>query len=63
MTVTPEGGRKFEERLAKAHEVLNDARKLPEKDPMFWDAALRVALGQGWSKPDYDTLLAEAVAF
>jgi len=61
--VNPAAWPKFNERLAKAAEVLSEARKLPEKDPMFWDVALHVALGQGWEKPKYDSLVAEAVAF
>jgi hypothetical protein len=53
----------MEERLAAARKVLEQARQLPEKDPYWWMAALSVALGQGWSKTDYDALVAEAVAF
>ena len=62
-TVTQKGWNLFNERLAKAKQVLDEARKLPEKDPVFWDASLRVALGQNWKPTEFDALLAEAVAF
>ncbi len=61
--VTSEGWALFEHRLAAAHDVLVKARALPEKDPVWWLKALRVALGAGMSKAQYDQLLAEAVAF
>jgi len=61
-TVTSEGGRLMHERLTKAGKVLNDALKLPEKDPMLHLVALYVALGKGLDKPDYDKLLEEAHA-
>jgi hypothetical protein len=62
-TVTQDGWKKFEDRLAKAHDILMASRDLPEKDPMWWQAAMKIALGQGWEKQDYDTLTAEAIAF
>lgn len=62
-TVTAAAGRLFSERLGAARTILEDARKLPEKDPFWWLAALKVAKGQGWPKPEYDTLMEQAKTF
>lgn len=59
-TVTNEGQRLMEERLSKAGDVLAEALKLPEKDPVLHLAALHVALGTGLEKPSYDKLLDDA---
>jgi hypothetical protein len=61
--VTETGWRLFAERLAAAREVLQEARKLPEKDPFGGWFALRVALGESWPKEEYDQLVEEAVSF
>ncbi|MDQ3621745.1 MAG: DUF4034 domain-containing protein [Verrucomicrobiota bacterium] len=47
-TVTEKGWALFGERLASAREVLAKGRQLPDKDPIWWLTALRVALGKGW---------------
>jgi len=62
-SVTPEGRRIFRERLASARIILQEARALREKDPFWWSVALNVALGEGWSKPAFEALIAEAHAF
>lgn len=62
-TVTEDGWKLYEERLKAAHRTLKDARKLVEKDPEWWRAALGVALGEGMPKDAYDKLTAEAVAY
>ncbi|MES2996511.1 MAG: hypothetical protein V4733_06845 [Verrucomicrobiota bacterium] len=61
-TVTDKGYELFGERLAGALEIFAKARELPEKDPGLYSAAMRVALGQGWEKADFDRLLDEAHA-
>ena len=61
--VTKDGWRLFAERLAAARKVLDEARALPEKDPMWWQVSLTLALGQQWDKKAYDALVAEAVSF
>ena len=61
--VTEAGWKLFGDRLASARVLIENARTLPEKDPCLWMAALRVALGEGWPKLDYDELVAEAKAF
>jgi hypothetical protein len=43
--------------------VLTEARKLPERDPVWWMIAMRVALGESWPKEHYDRLVEEAVSF
>jgi hypothetical protein len=60
--VTQDGWKVFGERLAAAGEVLKEATKLPDKDPMLARVFMTVALGQGWPKPVYDTLLEKARA-
>lgn len=62
-TVTQDGWRLFRERMASAHKVTDEARKLQEKDPYWWLVALQVARGEGWPKGKYDALVAEAKAF
>ncbi len=62
-TVSDEGLRLMEERLEAAAEVLEAAKKIPEKDPVFYRVMLLIALGQGWEKPAYDALTNEAVTF
>lgn len=61
--VTPEGWRLFRERTAASQRVLEEARELPDKDPIWWSVTLRVARGQGWNKSDYDRAVEEANAF
>jgi hypothetical protein len=61
-TVTDEGWKLMDERLSKAHKTLVEASKLPEKDPVLYQVALRVALGKGPDEADYDRLLEEARA-
>lgn len=61
--VTKEGWRLFGERLDSASKTLAAARDLTDKDPFWWEVALGVALGQHWSKDEYDRLLEGAKAF
>ena len=56
-TVTKDGYQQFEERLAVARRVLEGTKTIKEKDPYAWKVALTVALGQGWSRSEYDTLV------
>lgn len=44
----------FADRLAKARQILESAEKLPEKDPELYNCLLRVAIGQGWNRPDME---------
>lgn len=60
--VTPEGKKLFRERLAAAHKALDEARKMPEKDPYLWSVALAIALGEGPAKAEYDALVEQAHA-
>ncbi len=64
-SVTPEGWRLFHERLDEAREILIAAHALPDKDkdPMFYQTAMVVALGKGWQRGGYDDLMTEALAF
>jgi hypothetical protein len=62
-SVTDAAWHLFGERLAAAGEILKEGRELPEKDPMWWMVALRLALGQGWPKEQYNAMLEEAVSF
>lgn len=56
-SVTSRGRRLFSERLASAHKVLDEARKLKEKDPYYGMVALSVALGEGPPKAEYDAIV------
>src|SRR5262249_27568535 len=46
--VTEEGWRLFRERLAKAHEAMDEARQLGDPPPRWWAAAQRIDLGENW---------------
>ena len=61
--VTPEGWRLFRERIAAGGRTLEEARELPERDPMWWSVTLGLARGQAWSKNDYDRAVEEAKSF
>ena len=61
-SVTSEGGALFRKRLASAHAIVDEARKLKEKDPFLGTVALTVALGEGPAKDQYDAIVEEANA-
>ena len=60
--VTEEGWRLFAERIGLAQKTLAESPGLPQKDPVWWQVALQVALGQHWPKNDYDRLVEKAKA-
>lgn len=62
-TVSERENFSFEKRLEAALQVLKNSRSFPEKDPIWWQIGLKVALGQGWPAKAFDELLDEAVAF
>lgn len=62
-TVTNKGWELFGGRLKEAQKVLFAAKDLPAKCPMWWRYQMKVALGQGWDRAQYDKLFAEAKAF
>lgn len=62
-TVTSDGWKLFESRTAKAKEVLDEAAKLPTKDPEWYLVMQQVALAQGWNKVQARQLLERAIAF
>ena len=61
-SVKAEGWKLFRERLSSAHKVVDEARKIKEKDPYLGIVALRVAQGEGPEKAEYDAILDEAYA-
>jgi hypothetical protein len=60
-TVTDEGSRMMNERLAKARENLETAEQLPVKDPGVYEGLLQVALGQGWSRGDMEAVFQKGI--
>jgi hypothetical protein len=58
--VTDEGWRLFGERLAESRTLLEQSKSLAPACPMWWETMQTVALGQGWSRADYDALFEEA---
>lgn len=60
--VSDENMKLYEERLAKARVVLEEAEKLPAKCPTLYNVMLRVAHGQGWGRQEYEDLFKKAVA-
>ncbi len=59
--VTEEGWRLMRERLEKAREHLEDAERLPVKDPELYRAFLSVALGQGWPREEMEAVFKKGV--
>lgn len=59
-TVTPVGWKLFGERLRQASATLENARKLDQKCPYFWNVLLDVARGLGYEKPQFERLYVEA---
>ena len=52
----------MQERLAKAHTVLTDARMLKETCPRWWPASQSIALGEGPELQDYKALCEEGLS-
>lgn len=59
-TVSGSGWKLFEERTAKAKELLDQAATLPTRCPEWYVAMLRVARGQAWSAADMRALFQKA---
>jgi hypothetical protein len=59
-SVGKEGWRLFEQRLATAQQILDQAKPLQPADPMWWNVEMTVALGQGWDQARYAKMLREA---
>jgi hypothetical protein len=61
--VTETGYRLFRERLASARDVLEMAKTLKTKCPVWWETMQEIALGQEWDTAAADGLFKEAVAY
>ncbi len=59
-TVTQIGWKLFGERLRQASATLENARKLDQKCPYFWNVLLDVARGLSYEKPQFERLYVEA---
>ena len=62
-TVSADGWRLLDERLALTAKTLVDAAKLPEKSPYWFSLMFDVALTQGWDKSQAKALLDAAISF
>jgi hypothetical protein len=62
-TISETGGKLLGERLIKSGGMLEKARSLADNDPMWWLIALRVGLGMGWEKQNFDAVVEDAYAF
>ncbi len=60
-TVTKEAFQLFEERLAEARKVLEQAEALPTNCPEWSSAMLMIGLGQNWERKEYDRIYKQAV--
>ncbi|MEM6277864.1 MAG: DUF4034 domain-containing protein [Verrucomicrobiota bacterium] len=61
--VTPEGWRLFRERLDEATILLKEAKRLDERDPMWWMTSMKIAMGLSFSDSQQYRLFEEAIAF
>lgn len=55
-TVSDEGERLFEERLGQAASVLTEAKDLKARCPVYWTTLMKVALGLGLNKTQFDRI-------
>ncbi|MGO9590313.1 MAG: hypothetical protein ACLP3K_09760 [Candidatus Acidiferrales bacterium] len=62
-SVSDEGWKLYDERLAMTASTLVDAAKLKERDPYWFSLMYDVALAQGWSKSQAKALLDAAISF
>jgi hypothetical protein len=60
-TVTEEGWSKFKERLAKAHQILNEAISIEPSHPHIYSVMLRVAMGESWDSVEFNKLFTQAM--
>jgi hypothetical protein len=56
-TVTDDGARKMQERLAESRKVLDEAASLKAKCPRWYHTMDTVALGQGWNPEEYNQMI------
>jgi len=59
--VTQEGWMLMEERLATARQVLEEAEKMPAKDPELYCCFLTLALGQSWNQKEMEAVFKKGV--
>jgi hypothetical protein len=62
-SVSDEGWKLYNERLAMAASTLVDAAKMKDKSPYWYSVTFDVALAQGWNKSQAKSLLDAAIAF
>jgi hypothetical protein len=60
-TVSDAAERLFEERLHQAALVLNEAKALKEKCPVYWTTIMKIARGLGVTKEQFDHIFQEAI--
>jgi hypothetical protein len=60
-TVTDNGWKLFNERIASARQILDEATSLPARCPHWYAVMQTIATAQGWPRSDYDRLFAEAI--
>lgn len=63
ITVTEEGWKAFRERLALARTELAALHARRTECPQWFAVMQVVALGQGWSRPEYEALFEEAIRY
>ena len=62
-TVTDKGWQLFGERLNQAKGVLDEAKGLKEKCPVFWTTMMKVALGLQLDKSNFNSIFDKAINF
>ena len=62
-SVTPEGWKLFDERAAKAKQVLDDAANITPMCPEWYEKMQTVALAQNWDKDRAEALFQKAIQF
>lgn len=61
-TVTPEGWKLFQERMRNAHTMLDEAKDIGRSDPEWYNSELKLAVVEGWTRTQVDTVMDEAIA-
>ena len=60
-TVSESAGKMFAERLDQAAEVLNEAKGLKEKCPVYWTTLMKIARGLQVSKIQFDNIFKQSI--
>lgn len=62
-TVSEEGWKLLATRMATGKEILDQAKKMTDKCPHWYEVMLTIGMGQSWEMDEYNKVFEEAIAF